>query len=130
MDPYNTAIKLSLALAYGHWALKRQADNRHHILVQALSFLTEYYQEFQSDQRPYYQKQEAEFNMGRMYHLLGLMDLAIPHYELCLALGSEVNEGLLVENFAYEAAFALQSHWAAQGDIRRAKSITKDWLVL
>ena len=132
LDPNNASIKLSLALAYVHWAIKRQAENRHHILAQGFAFLTEYYEQRSQVEGTSYEKQEAEYNVARMYHLLGLVDLAIPHYEICLQFGSQIIEegGGESENFAYEAAFALQSHWATQGDFRRARDITHAWLVI
>ncbi|KAL9125829.1 MAG: hypothetical protein Q9217_005026 [Psora testacea] len=131
-DPGNPVIKLSLALGYIHWAFKRQAQNRHQILVQGFAFLMEYYdcrQESGSD----LQKQEAEYNVGRAYHLLGVIHLAIPYYERCLALGNalEMRYGSsITENFAQEAAFALQGHWAASGNMDRAREVTERWLVI
>ena len=125
-------IKLSLALGYIHWALKRQAENRHQILIQGFAFLMEYYDSRQ-EAGNCSQKQEAEYNVGRAYHLLGLIQLAIPYYQRCLALGPAVDEEFGVsgtENFAQEAAFALQNHWAASGNAERAQEVTESWLVL
>lgn len=132
LDPTNPTIKLSIALGYLHYALKRQADNRHHILMQGLAFLLEYYDCRQRSSRCS-EKQEAEYNVAHAYHLLGLTHLAVPFYERCLAMSAaaQVEEsGCGAENFAREAAFTLQSFWAASGNMGKAREITKRWLVV
>ena len=132
VDAENPMIKLSLALGYIHWAFKRQAENRHQILMQGVAFLMEYYDSRQTSGNCS-QKQEAEYNVGRAYHMLGLVHLAIPYYERCLALSSEVDTKYgtqRTENFAKEAAFALQSHWAASGITERAREVSETWMVL
>lgn len=55
--------------------------------------------------------QEAEYNLGRAFHELGLYHLAVPHYERCLELPSlqqvfreqqeKVKEMILVINVSY-----------------------------
>ena len=125
-------IKLSLALGYLHYALKRQADNRHQILMQGLAFLLEYYDCRQRSSIPS-EKQEAEYNVAHAYHLLGLTHLAIPYYERCLAISATApveKSGCGVEDFAHEAAFALQSFWAASGNMEKARELTEKWLVV
>lgn len=78
--------------------------------------------------------QEAEYNVGRTYHLLGLVNLAIPYYERCLKIGLQIDEeddsGGCAENFSHEAALALQTHWAMNGDFARAQAVTQAWLVM
>ena len=125
-------INLSLALGYLHYALKRQADNRHHILMQGLAFLFQYYDCRQRSSISS-EKQEAEYNVGHAYHLLGLTHLAIPYYERCLAMSAaaRVEEpGCGAEDFAQEAALALQSFWAASGNMEKAREHTETWLVV
>lgn len=132
LDPTNPMIKLSLALGYLHYALKRQADNRHHILTQGLAFLLQYYNCRQRSSRSS-EKQEAEYNVAHAYHLLGLTHLAIPYYERCLAMNAAVQveeSGCGTENFAQEAAIALQSFWAASGNMEKARQLTEKWLVV
>ena len=132
LDPTNPMITLSLALGYVHYAIKRQSDNRHHLLIQGFSFLSAYY-DCRRDSNVPSEKQEAEFNVGRTYHLLGLTHLAIPYYERCLELSEEVqslDDGSFKEDFATEAAYALQVIWAANGEIGLAREVTEKWLVL
>lgn len=125
-------IKLPLALGYLHYALKRQADNRHHILTQGLALLLEYYDDRVRSSSAS-ERQEAEYNVARAYHLLGLTHLAIPYYERCLDLSTAVQTGSLNcqgENFAFEAAVNLQSLWAASRNTEKAREVTEKWLVI
>ena len=126
VDPANVVIKLSLALAYIHWAFKRQAENRQHLLAQGFAFLMEYYDSRRAADC-YLQRQEAEYNVGRAYHLIGLPHLSISYYERCLQLGKRVNDE---EGFSREVALVLQAHWATNGDWRRAQEITTTWLTM
>jgi len=82
--------------------------------------------------------QEAEFNVARVWHMLGLMHLALPAYERCLELSGRVRgadgwggggrEG--VEDFAKEAAFAIRMILATNGDMEGAKRVAEEWLVI
>ncbi|KAA1072825.1 transcription factor TFIIIC subunit tfc4 [Puccinia graminis f. sp. tritici] len=79
--PDEPLINLLLAITYVQRAMQRQTDNRHHQIVQGLAFFEHYravrHKEF---------GQEVEFNLGRIYHGLGLSSLAITHYNRVLAL--------------------------------------------
>ena len=132
LDSNNPMIKLSVALGYLHYALKRQADNRQQILMQGFAFLLDYYESRQQSHNCI-EKQEAEFNVARAYHLLGLTHLAIPYYERCLKLSTTLpteNLSRDTEDFAREAAFALQGLWAASGNVEMAREVTEKWLVI
>ena len=125
-------IKLCIALAYLHWALKRQAENRHHLISQGMAFLQEYHDDCLKTADTSF-LQEAEFNIGRAYQMLGLIDLAIPHYVQCLQIsraGRSQPEPQVAEDFVHEASIALQTHYAANGDYQKARDITLTWLVL
>ena len=99
--------------------------------MQGFAFLFTYYNIRQSS-RLASEKQEAEFNVARAYHMLGLTHLAIPYYQQCLALSKAVKiESLdVAEDFAKEAATSLQQLWAANGDVNQALEVTETWLVL
>ena len=102
---------------------------------------------------------ETEFNEGRLWHLLGLLHLAVPAYERCLAVplvlhdanvNANINEHTEAEadvdgdiemrmnekeqeeqepDFKREAAFALQNILAVGGDMQKARDIAEKWLV-
>lgn len=121
---------MSLALGYLHQAFKRQADNRHKLLVQGLSLMLEYH-ECRQATGTLSERRESFFNMGRFYHMLGLTHLAVPYYERCLDLHNPMQQGSdgpASESFACEAALALQGIWAVNGDSHRAIEVTEKWL--
>ena len=125
-------INLSLALGYIHYAIKRQADNRHHFIMQGFAFLFTYY-DIRQRSNTILERQEAEYNVARAHHMLGLTHLAIPFYLRCLGMDKDIekiNLGGTAENFTREAAFALQGLWAASGDLDKAREVTEKWLVI
>ncbi|KAI9707402.1 MAG: transcription factor TFIIIC subunit tfc4 [Candelina mexicana] len=128
LDPSNPMVNLSLALSYIQHALKRQAENRHFIITQGLSFLYAYYDQRQLS--PVAQeKQEAEFNLGRAFHMLNLLHLAIPYYQRCIAYSADIMSDNS-ENFGKEAAVALQELYASTGDLEAAQRVTEEHLVV
>lgn len=122
-------INLSLALAYIHYAIKRQADNRHHLIMQGFAFLFTYYS-IRQGSKSALERQEADYNVARAYHMLGLSHLAVPYYLRCLQLNFDVGEENSEESFTREAALALQGLWAISGDVENAREVTREWLVL
>lgn len=76
------------------------------------------------------ERQEADYNVARAYHLLGLTHLAVPYYLNCLQMYFDLQETNSEENFTSEAALALQGLWAASGDMEKAREVTRKWLVL
>ena len=125
-------INLSIALSYIHHALKRQADNRHHLLAQGLAYLSAYH-DLRLQSSDICEKQEAEYNMALTYHSIGLTNLAIRYYERCLDLGNEMGAGNSSRHaggFSTEAAFALQELVATSGDYYKARHCTEKWLVV
>ncbi|KAI9873850.1 MAG: transcription factor TFIIIC subunit tfc4 [Pleopsidium flavum] len=130
LDPINPMINLSLALGYIHYALKRQSENRHYLVMQGFSFLFAYYDLRQSS-ASLQEKQEAEYNVARTYLLLGLTHLAVPYYQKCLELSQEIHSSQAVghtEDFGREAAVALQGIWGQGGDLELARVVTEKWL--
>ena len=125
-------INLSLALGYIHHAIKRQAENRHHLIMQGFAFLFAYY-DIRSASESAPERQEASFNIARVYHMLGLTHLGVQYYLECLEIGRHVGHidaDHAIENFSREAAYALQGIWAASGNDDKARDITEEWLVL
>lgn len=131
-------ILLSIGVAFIQHAMKRLSENRQYQIQQGLAFLYRYY-ELRSESTSAIHKQEAEFNVARMWHALGLMSLALPAYERCVEMRSDVEreaqdrrqEGEWAhEDFATEAAFAMQSIYATSGNFAAAKKITEEVLVL
>ena len=136
VDPTHPLINLSIALGYIHHALKRQSDNRHALIMQGLSFLLAYHDTRVASEL-LFQRQEATYNVGRTFHMLGLADLATRYYEKCLEYSIEMQRQVTneqgmqnEEDFAQEAAYALQGLWAAAGNVGKAKEVGERWMVL
>ena len=123
-------INLSIALSYIHHALKRQVDNRHYLIMQGFAFLSLYYDTRHVSKDPC-ERQEAEYNIARTFHLLGLTQSAIPHYQNCLDLGETTKDDVppgCDNTFSMEAALALQGLWANEGEYEKALQVTRSWL--
>jgi general transcription factor 3C polypeptide 3 (transcription factor C subunit 4) len=135
LDPENSMITLTLALGYLHYAMKRQSENRQLLIVQGLSFLQAYHASRCKSQRAV-EMQEAEFNVGKAYHMLSLNHLALPYYERVLGLSEVVQKErgergeAWTEDYAKEAAYALQGIWMLSGQVELAREVTEKWLVL
>jgi general transcription factor 3C polypeptide 3 (transcription factor C subunit 4) len=142
MLPNDPILNFSIGMCYLQHALKHKRENRQYNIVQALSFVTRYYDlrtaPLKGKQAPAIYKQEAEFNFGRVWHMLGLTHLAFPRYRRVLELSSQVdNERMtsgdevnMAANFAAEAAFALQTMFALNEDAYAARRVTQQWLVI
>ncbi|KAF1946740.1 TPR-like protein [Clathrospora elynae] len=138
MTPDDPILNLSIGVAYIQHAMKRLSENRQYQIQQGLSFVYRYYHlRTQSDKVIH--KQEAEFNVGRMWHGLGLMSLALPAYEKCIALSERVKQEAEdrcqdgdwgYEDFSTEAAFAMQSIYAISGNFEGAREVTERLLVI
>ena len=125
-------INLSLALGYIHHAIKRQAENRHHLILQGLAFLFAYYNT-RSASESALERQDANFNVARVYHMLGLTHLGVQYYLKCLEIGRLVKHNRadhMVEELSREAAYALQGIWISSGDVDKARGVTENWLVI
>ena len=100
--------------------------------MQGFAFLFEYHDRRQ-DEGGISEKQEAAYNVARAFHMLGLTHLATPYYQQCLNFSEIVQHqyaGSGVEDFAQEAAFALQGIWATNGNEEKALEVTERWLQL
>ena len=136
-QPENLVVNLSIATTYITNAMHKSTDNRQYGIAQGLAFLYRYY-ELRVASGKARHRQEAEYNVARMWHLLGLTHLAVPVYEKVLKLSDEVqlecgqggNEEEETEDLAREAAFALQNIFALSGNDEAALAITEEWLVL
>ena len=71
LDPDHPVIKFYIGLGYIQWALKRQVENRHYFIVQGMTFLYEYHELRQQSPNPV-EKQEADYNLARTLHMLGM----------------------------------------------------------
>jgi general transcription factor 3C polypeptide 3 (transcription factor C subunit 4) len=149
MTPNDPVLNLSIGLAYIQHAMKRLSENRQFQIQQGLAFVSRYYDLRTKDDVAVH-RSEAEFNVGRVWHSLGLLTQALPSYQRCVALSERVRqeakgkvgdesgdedvdmdfEEMPVEDFATEAAFAIQSIYALSGNFEAARKVTEEVLVI
>lgn len=61
------------------------------------------------------ERQEAHYNIARVYHMVGLSHLAIPYYSLVLKQAPS-NKGNLREDLVINATYNLQSIYSMAGN--------------
>ncbi|KAK4611688.1 Transcription factor tau subunit sfc4 [Fulvia fulva] len=141
LEPENVCVNLSLATMWVQISMKRQTDNRQFGINQGLAFLYRYYHIRAASGKASH-LQEAEYNVARMWHYLGLTHLAQENYQKVLALSEQVQaEGEErkvagempvedeVEDLATEAAYAMQQIMLLAGNVQGAMALTEKWLV-
>ena len=137
LQPQNIVVNLSIAITYFTMSTQNDVANRQSTIAQGQAFLYRYY-DLRTASGKASHVQEAEYNMGRAWHLLGRMNLAVPAYEKALGLSQQVQqeaqeEGKArgeAEDFAQEAALALRSLYTAAGNDDAARAISEERLVL
>lgn len=150
ITPEDPVLNLSIGVAYIQHAMKRLSENRQFQIQQGLSFMYRYYDLRTKDDIPVYCS-EAEFNLGRVWHTLGLVTQAIPAYERCISLSQRVQaewrrngvrsggrpdqrvgeiEMKAAEDFATEAAFAIQTIYTLSGNFEGSRRVTEEALVI
>lgn len=93
LDPTDPLVLLSIALSYAHQALKRQAENRHFLIVQGLAFMGEYEKaKLANGTGLLAERQEVEFNKGRVWGMLSINHLAVECYTRVLDMAKEDEE--------------------------------------
>lgn len=80
----NPMINLSLGLAYAHYALKRQSVNRQFLILQGLTFMSNYVEAIQQGGHGP-SVAEMYYNIGRLHHLLGISSIAMKYYSQAIA---------------------------------------------
>ena len=91
--------------------------------MQGFSFLQRYYGKRSSSGDPGL-RQEAEYNMGRALHQVGLFHLALLHYEAVLGIaGVESTYDLSVS-----AAYNMQLIYVLAGNAERARELSIKYL--
>ena len=136
--PPDPLLEFSIGLAYLHRSMQRQADNRHILILQGMTFIFQYYRliKDRAIQYPGVQgagiRQEAEYNVARSFHQIGLLSLAAPYYGVVIKISEECSsEGCQLENdLVFEAAHNLSLIYILSGNFKAAKEITERYLVL
>lgn len=121
--PSDPLLLFSIGLAYLHRSMQRQSDNRHLQIMQAFSFLLRYYDVRKTNNNPGH-LQEAEFNLGRALHQLGLLHLALRHYEKVL----EVQGVDVKYDLTRSTVYNMQLIYVLSGNPRKARELVVKYL--
>ena len=136
VDPDNLMINLSIGLAYLHYAMKRQAENRQYLLAQGFAFLHKWYRLRLASADVAgcsAQRQEAHYNLARCYHALGLTHLAAEYYRRVFREAEDrpaEGDASRTSDLVREAAYNLQNCCVIGGDTPALQAIAEKWLVL
>lgn len=123
--PQDPMLLFSMGLSYLHRSMQRQSDNRHLQIMQALTMLYRYHDLRTASGLPGH-VQEAEYNLGRALHQLGLSHAALPFYERALAVKNVDSKFDLTMTIAYN----LQLLYILAGDTVQARVITDRYLCI
>lgn len=121
-------ICFMLGLAHVHRSMQRNSNNRHLQLLQGISYLLEYKQTRENG-ATVYEKQEIEYNFGRLFHMLGLPTLAINHYNKVLEY-HEVLKDDPTYDMLMEAAYNLSLIYTINGNTEMSYRITNKYLTI
>ncbi|KAM6492840.1 TPR-like protein [Amanita muscaria] len=121
--PDDPMICLCLAIASIGRAMQRQSDNRHHLVTQAMAFLSKYRELRQEETDAV---GEVEFNFGRAFHQLGLYSYAVKHYEKVFELAEKSESA--ERTLAREAAYNLSLIFVQTGAVPLADRLYRRWL--
>ncbi|KXN83202.1 Transcription factor tau subunit sfc4 [Leucoagaricus sp. SymC.cos] len=119
--PEDPMICLCLAIASIGRAMQRQSDNRHHLITQALAFLTQYRKVRGTNPRGL---GEVEFNFGRTFHQLGLFSHAVKQYQKVIDMAKAGQDS----TFVREAAYNLSLIYVLTGATPLADALYRRWL--
>ncbi|OBA21850.1 TPR-like protein [Metschnikowia bicuspidata var. bicuspidata NRRL YB-4993] len=117
-----------LGLAHVHRSMQRNSGNRHIQLLQGISYLLEY-KSAREQGATVYEKQEIEYNFGRLFHMIGLPTLAVRHYEKVLSYHEQLRNDLDYD-LLMEAAYNLSLIYIISGNSMLAKEITDRYLTV
>lgn len=120
--PQDPVVLLTLGIVYVQRAIQRVTTNRHLQILQGLSYMQDYRATRQKNDA---QKQEADYNMGRFFHGLGLFTLAIPFYEHVL--GYDIDEEY---DLSREAAYNLHLISAISGNMHYSHELVDKYLTI
>lgn len=118
--PMDPMVNLLMGLAHMHRSMQRLTANRHFQLLHGLRYLYKYY-DIRRSMYTEKEKQEADYNMGRAYHLIGLVSIAADYYNKVL---EDYQETALKKHAAYNCILIYQE----SGNAQLANSLMEKYL--
>lgn len=97
------------------------------MILQGLTFLFDYYNA-RKQSLIVEERQEAHYNLARVYHMLGVSHLAIKYY--LRVLNEAKNHGSSREDITIDTAHNLKTLCMITGNGKLANVIARQWLVI
>ncbi|KLT39056.1 TPR-like protein [Cutaneotrichosporon oleaginosum] len=136
VNPHDHFLCFLIAQAFFGRATNRQSDNRNYQIAQGLAFLSRYRKLSPQDPESL---EEVEYNFGRSFHGLGVMHLAVTHYERVLTSvrarmdaeeTPEERELVRQGSLAWESAHNLCLIYTTSGSLDLVRRVSEEWLAL
>lgn len=121
-------ICFMLGLAHVHRSMQRNSINRHIQLLQGISYLMEY-RTARLRNATDYEKQEVEYNFGRLFHMIGLTSLAVKHYENVLSFHDALKHDHDYDMLT-DAAYNLTLIYTINGNTELSRNICEKYLTI
>lgn len=118
--PDDPMVNLLMGLCHTHRSMQRLTANRHFQFLHGLRYLYRYY-DIRSTMYTELEKQEADYNVGRAFHLMGLTSIAITYY-------NRVLENYKDEELKKHAAYNCVVIYQGSGNIKLANHIMEQYL--
>lgn len=118
--PEDPMVNLLMGLCHVYRSMQRLTANRHFQFLHGLRYLFRYY-DIRSTKYSELEKQEADYNMGRAFHLMGLVSIAVNYYNKVL---TEYED----EKFKKHAAYNCIVIYQESGNTKLANKIMQDYL--
>ncbi|KAI9228934.1 MAG: hypothetical protein DHS80DRAFT_14825 [Piptocephalis tieghemiana] len=115
LHPSDPILNLSLGISYLGRAMQRTTADRQSEILWGFSYLYRY-ADLRSGTPSSPWDQEVHYNLARAFHHLGLVHLAIPHYEKVLEMDDPTN-------LCFEAAYNLSLIYLTSGSPLLASSL-------
>ncbi|CAB4253322.1 similar to Saccharomyces cerevisiae YGR047C TFC4 One of six subunits of the RNA polymerase III transcription initiation factor complex (TFIIIC) [Maudiozyma barnettii] len=118
--PDDPMVNLLMGLCHTHRSMQRLTANRHFQFLHGLRYLYRYY-DIRSTMYSELESQEADYNVGRAFHLMGLTSIAITYYNKVL---TDYKDDKLKKHAAYNSIVIYQG----SGNIKLANHIMEQYL--
>lgn len=118
--PDDPMVNLLMGLSHIHRSMQRLTANRHFQILHGLRYLYRYH-EIRQNSYTEVEKQEADYNVGRAFHLIGLVSIAITYYNKVL---EDYHDDKLKKHAAYNCITIYQE----SGNTELANSLMMKYL--
>ncbi|QLQ78759.1 hypothetical protein HG537_0B01080 [Torulaspora globosa] len=118
--PDDPMVNLLMGLSHLHRSMQRLTASRHFQILHGLRYMYRYH-DIRSSSYDILQKQEADYNIGRAFHLLGLVSIAVQYYNKVL---NDYQDDKLKKHAAYNCIIIYQE----SGNTRLANHIMEKYL--